>query len=155
MSLDLSTTITGIAINGFTAPTYVLAADQAPAQNARQAYVATLGGTQAGVTAHAVSDPFTITAYRPKNVVLPPRPNPISGTVGNAGYNSIRTLFRKGTKPLVGQNPQISTIDIKANIIAGAEVNDLANVAALYSAASAFLAREAANYLLASRTASI
>lgn len=155
MPIDLSTTLTGVVLNGFTAPTYLLAADQAPAQNARQAYVSTLGGTQTGVTAHSVSDPFTFTVYRPKNVVLPPRPNPISGTVGNAGYNVIRTLVRKGTKPLVGQNAQVSTIDIKASIIAGAEVYDLANVAALYSATAAYCTREAANLLLASRTGGI
>lgn len=155
MAIDLTTAVSGSVINGFSLPTYTLTADQPPSNNARQSLVSALGGTQTGVTAHTVSDPFTITVYRPKSVVLPPRPNPISGTVGPAGFNKTRTLIRKGTKPLVGQNPQVSSIDISLNVIAGAELNDSANVAALISAAIGMLSREAANYLVAARTGGI
>lgn len=155
MSLDLATTVTGAVIGGFTAPTYVLGADNAPNSNSRQAMVTGLGGTQTGVTSHTVTDPFTFTVVRPKNFISPPRANPVTGAVGTAGRNKTSLLFRKGTKPLVGQAAQVSDVKVDINIVAGAETNDAANVAALLSLAAAACQREAANILLAVKTGNI
>lgn len=66
MTINVTTPITGGAQTGFTAPTYTNAADLSPDINAKQYAVTGLGGTQAGVTAHAASSPFLITYYRPK-----------------------------------------------------------------------------------------
>jgi len=135
MAIDITTAITGAAITGLTTPGYTMTADQAPDTNSRQALVSTLTGTQTGVTVHSISDPFTLKVKRPKSLFTAPRANPITGAVGPAGLNKIQVQVRKGTKPLVGQNPQISNITVDCNIIAGAEVNDLPNVLALYSLA--------------------
>jgi len=61
MTWSPTTPVTGGAQTGFTAPTYTLSVDTAPDINGKQHAVTALGGTQAGVTSHSVSNPFTVT----------------------------------------------------------------------------------------------
>lgn len=156
MPIDITTTVTGLAIGGLTAPTYALTADTGPTINSRRSIVTALGGTQTGVRIHAPTDPFDITVSKPLRSLPVPRPNPISGVVPAAvGRNRYETRFRKGTLPLMGQSPQVSEIMIQENIVSGADVNDAANLAAMYSLAAAHLNREAANHLSKAKTGSI
>jgi hypothetical protein len=154
MALDITTSITGVVLNGFSAPTYTLALDTPPANNAKQSIVTALGGTQTGVRTHTPSDPFSITVSKPVIPVPYPKTN-LQGVVGKAGRNKYVMLIRKGTLPLTGQSPQVSDLRIETNVVSGADVNDKANLAALYSAGAALLNREAANLLVASTTGSI
>lgn len=146
MTINISTAVTGTVLNGFTTPGYTLAADTPPSPNAKQSIVSALTGTQTGVRAHSPSDPFSITVTKPLIAVPYPKAN-VNGFLGNAGRNKYTIYVRKGTIPLAGQNAQVSDLKIETNVVSGAEVNDKANLAALYSLASALLAREAAGLL--------
>lgn len=152
--LDLTTTITGTAVGGLTAPTFTLTTDQSPSNNSRQSIVTALGGTQTGVRTHSPSDPFSITVVKPVVPVSYPKAN-LQGVLGKAGRNKYSILVRKGTIPLVGQNPQISSVRIDFDVVSGAEVNDKANIAAMLSAAAAYGLRELANEYLMVTTGSI
>lgn len=144
MAISLAN-ITGIVLNGFTAPVYNMTVDTAPTGIQKQSVVSSLGGTQTGVRVHSPSDPFTVAVLKGATAVFP-KVN-LQGYLGRAGRNKYTLLLRKGTIPLVGQIPQISDMRIEVNVVSGAEVNDKANVAALFSAGAALLNREAANYM--------
>jgi len=154
MPVDISTAVTGTVLNGFTLPTYTLTTDQAPLVNARQSFVSALGGTQTSVRTHGASDPFTVTVIKPKSFLGLPKLGSLQGSLGPVGRNKTTINIRKGTIPLTGQNPQISELTIDSKIIAGSELNDTANLAAMYSLGSALLAREAANLFAAIKAGS-
>lgn len=146
MPLDITTAVTGVVIGGFTAPTYTLTQAVSPYINGRKSVVSAIGGTQTGVRTHAPSDPFTILATTP----IQPAPYPklsSNGTLGKVGRNKYTAAFQKGVIPLVGQSPQLADMRIESNIPSGAEVNDAANIAAMYSLSAAWCTREAANWL--------
>lgn len=152
--IDINTTITPTTvIGGFTTPTYVLTSDSPPMPNMRQSIVTALGGTQTGVRTHSPSDPFTITSSKPQYAVPYPKVA-LNGVLGKAGRNKMILSCRKGTIPLVGQAPQISDVQIISNIVSGAEVNDVANVAALWQCVISLAHREIANLLVGSKTGS-
>lgn len=153
MPLDITTTVTGLAIGGLTAPTYTLTADSAQ-NNSRQSIVTALGGTQTGVHTHSPSNPFSINVTKPQNAAAYPRLTSNGTKVGKTGRNRYTTLIRMGTVPIVGQPTEISDIRIEENIVSGAEVNDTANLAAMYSFAGAWFTREAANLLNRAKTGS-
>lgn len=153
--IDLTTTVTGVVLNGFTAPTYILTADNPPALNARQSLVTSLGGTQTSVRTHAPSDPFRITETKPLKTQALPKAHPVTGAIPVVGRNKYETVVVKGVIPMVGQNPQQMEIRVTELIPAGAEVNDQANIAAAYSLLAAHYTREAANHFLKAKTGSI
>lgn len=151
---DITTPITGVAISGLTSPTYTLAADMAPNNASRQSIVVALGGTQTGVRSHSPSDPFSFTVS--KNPIPAPYPKlGLNGLASKTGRNKITILVRKGTIPLAGQVPQVSDLRIETNVVSGAETNDKANLAALYSAGIALLQREKDNLFTGAQTGSI
>lgn len=133
MTVSLTTPVTGGAQTGFTAPTYTIAVDTPPDVNAKQWYVSALGGTQAGVTAHSISSPFTVTATRPKNYRSLGKPHPVTGLVSNVPMNTQKFLVRKGCVPLAGQPSKTAIGRCEVDIPAGADTADPANVRALYS----------------------
>lgn len=139
-------TLTGQAITGLTSPTYTLTADIAPdTANGKQVAVTALGGTQAGVTVHTVSSPFTMTASRPKSARLPV----INQAVLSASQfpvNQYGLLVRKGLTPLAGVSPRVGSIRITVEVPAGAETNDAANLNALFSAAIGALTNQAQGF---------
>jgi hypothetical protein len=130
MAFSLSSPVTGGAQTGFTSPTYTVAADQAPDVNGKQYVVTALGGTQAGVTAHATSSPFTVTGWRPKVSKALGVPNPVTGIVPNIPNNTFKLLVRKGTLPATGQQVRPMAFTCEFPIPAGSDANDAANVRA-------------------------
>jgi len=142
-SPDLSTT--GAAQTGFTSPTYSLAVDLAPDASSRQYVVTTLSGTQTGVRVSSNGDPFTHTVRKSPYRALP-TPNPVTGAYGNIPKNRVEILTRKGVK--VDSAGKIETMNLRliAEVPAGSEVNDPANIRAAVSAMLGLLAEEAQDY---------
>lgn len=134
MSIALTSPVAGSAQTGFSAPTYTIAVDVAPDINGKQYAVTALGGTQAGVTTHTVSSPFTITYTRPK--VLKSLPGiGLNGQYGSIPNNTNKVLIRKGVTPAVGQPAKVMQVAITMDVPAGSETYDSANVKAAISAA--------------------
>lgn len=129
MSWSLTTPITGSAQAGFTSPTYIIVLDTYPGVNGKQYAVTALGGTQAGVRVHSVSDPFTVSGGRPTSLRSLPAMN------GNGGYSSVpRNVYfqsvRKGVNIAANQPPQTATWNYRCDIPAGADAYDSANIRA-------------------------
>lgn len=144
MPWSISTPVTGAPQTGFTSPTYNLSADTYPGVNGKQHAVTALGGTQAGVRTHSVSDPFTISAGRPTSLRSLPAMN------GNGGYSSVprNTYFvitRKGVNIAASQPPVTSLISTKFEIPAGADAYDPSNVRAAESLHIGALWQQSAN----------
>lgn len=133
MSISLSGTITGGTMSQFTTPGYTVTSDTAPDINGKQFAVTALTGTQTGVRTHSVSDPFTITFFRPKNPKALPTPNPITGKYGPVPRNTHGCVVRKGVNYAANQAPDIAVFRGSWDIPAGADAYDSVNVRALAS----------------------
>lgn len=133
MTWNPSSPVTGAAQTGFTSPTYTLTQDVAPDVNGKQHAVTTIGGTQTGVRTHSVSDPFTLTATRPKNPRVLPTPNPVTGKYGSIPRNSYTFLVRKGVNYAANQAPDLMIARLSIDVPAGADAYDAANVRAALS----------------------
>jgi len=144
MTWSLTSPITGGAQTGFTTPTYTFQADTAPDTNGKQVAVTTLGGTQAGVTGHTGSSPFTITFVKPKVFKTLGQPNPVTGLVSSVPKNQYKLILRKGVTPLAGQPFSTMNITVTMDVPAGAETEDPANVRAAVSAAIGALTQQSA-----------
>jgi hypothetical protein len=105
----------------------------APDDNGKQVAVTALGGTQAGVTPHSVSSPFTVTIIRPRNFKALGQVNPTTGTLPSVPRNSWKIIVRKGVVPLAGQNPTLLIIKCELDVPAGADVADAPNIRAAIS----------------------
>jgi hypothetical protein len=141
-SPDASTT--GGAQTGFTSPTYTLSADLGPSPNARQYAVTALGGTQAGVTAHSVSKPFTATFVKPANPRVLPPANPVSGLRGSIPTNQYKLIIRKGGDVASGV-PSVAIARLTIDIPAGMDSYSPAEVRALCSFLVGILDEESAD----------
>lgn len=144
MSFALTSPITGAAQTGFTSPTYTHVTDSAPDVTGKQVAVTALGGTQAGVTTHSMSSPFTLTFFRPKAFRFLGKPNPTTGLIKDVPRNSFKLITRKGVTTLTGQpfaNMQITTV---IDIPAGSDTADAANIRAALSAHLGAVAQQAA-----------
>jgi len=144
MTWNPTTPITGAAQTGFTTPTYTIASDVAPDVNGKQHAVTALGGTQAGVTAHSIQSPFTVTFVRPRVFKYLGKTNPVTGLLPNVPKNTWKILIRKGVTPLAGQPASIMNITITCDIPAGADTADAANIRAAFSAAIGALSQQSA-----------
>lgn len=133
MSISLTSPVTGAAQTGFTSPTYTHAVDVAPDVNGKQYAVTALGGTQAGVIAHSVSAPFTITFWKPKVNKILGTPNPVTGVIGTVGRNVYKVIVRKGVLPLSGQPYQNLLANLSLEIPAGSDTADAPNIRAALS----------------------
>lgn len=134
MTIALTTPITGSAQSGFTAPTYILTADTASDVNGKQWAVTAVGGTQAGVTPHTASSPFTWTYWRPKLYRVLGKPNPVTGLITNVPKNIHRVNVIKGMSVAPNQPVQLGYIKAEIGIPSGAESYDAPNVRAMLSA---------------------
>lgn len=116
MAFTLTSPVTGGAQTGLTSPTYTLVADQPPVAHSKQYTVSALGGTQTGVEVHSLSQPFTITMFRPAVPKTIGVPNPVTGVIGNIPRNVSKIVTRKGVYPAVNQssNPFVITTSIDA-----------------------------------------
>jgi hypothetical protein len=130
-SPDSSTT--GGTVTGLTTPTYGIVADLAPEQNGVQHAVTSLGGTQTNVRTHSVSDPFTVTFYKPKNPKALPSPNPVTGRYGAIPKNTFGLIIRKGVNYAANQAPDIATVRCEFSIPAGSDSYDSVNLKAMVS----------------------
>jgi len=133
MAYNLTSPVTGGAQTGFTSPTYTVVADQAPDINAKAWYVSALGGTQTNVRIHAISDPFTLTMWRPKVPKTLASPNPVTGRYAMPGSNVYSQVVRKGMNYAVNQAPVVGLGTISFSVPAGCDAYDPANVRALVS----------------------
>lgn len=144
MTWALTSPITGGAQTGFTAPTYTHGADTAPDVNGKQVAVSALGGTQAGVTVHSVSSPFTVTMIKPKAFKSLAAVIPNTGLLPSVPKNSWKIIVRKGVTPLAGQPASIMLIKIDIDVPAGADTADAPNIRAAISAAIGALNQQSA-----------
>jgi hypothetical protein len=144
MAFTLTSPITGGAQTGFTAPTYTHGADVAPDVNGKQVAVSALGGTQAGVTVHSVSSPFTLTIVRPKSFKSLAPVVPGTGLLPSVPKNSWKFIVRKGVTPLAGQPASVMLIKVELDIPAGADTADAPNIRAAISAAIGALNQQSA-----------
>lgn len=134
MSIAIPGSITGAAQTGFTSPAYTTSVDTPPDVNSKQSAVTALSGTQAGVDAHSVSKPFTITVTRPRQLLSLGKPNPVTGLVASVPRNTYKVLTRKGVLPLSGQPNAVMIIRTEIEVPAGADTADSANIRAALSA---------------------
>jgi hypothetical protein len=146
MTWSPDSSITGGAQNGLTSPTYGIVADLAPEQNGVQHAVTTIGGTQAGVRSHTVSDPFTATFYKPKSPKALPNPNPVTGRYGAVPKNTFGLIIRKGVNYAANQAPDILTMRLSIDVPAGADAYDAANIRAACSLLVGILSEESADF---------
>lgn len=134
MAISIPATITGGAQTGLTSPTYTTTVDTPPDINSKQSAITALGGTQAGVDAHSVNRPFTVTVSRPKQFNALGKPNPATGLITSVPFNTYKVLVRKGVTPLAGQPSQVALLKLELSIPAGADIADANNIRAAVSA---------------------
>lgn len=132
MTMSIPGAITGATVPGFTAPVYNLIADTAPDNNAKQSAVLSLGGTQAGVSVHSVSSPFTLSVFRPKVLQGLGKPDPATGLV-RVPSNTYKVLTRKGVVPAASQPAKPMILRTEVDVPAGADTYDIANIKAAIS----------------------
>lgn len=132
MAFNPASPVTGGAQTGLTAPTYTLTADTPPDVNAKQWAVSALGGTQAGVSAHSASSPFTLSMFRPK-VLKTLKPVNSQNVLPDVPYNTYKVITRKGVIPLAGQAARTLTIHTVIEQPAGSDVADAASIRAALS----------------------
>lgn len=140
-----SSPVTGAAQTGLTSPTYTLTSMTAPDVNGSQHAVSALGGTQTGVTTNGVSSPFTVTFWRPKAFKNLKVLNPVTGQLDAVPRNIWKIIVRKGVTPLAGQSTVNAQISVIAEIPAGADSADSANVRAMLSLTAGILSQQSAN----------
>lgn len=132
MAITLST-ITGAAQTGFTSPTYTPTADQAPSVFTKQWYIGAIGGTQAGVTTHSISNPFITAVTRPASLATLPTPNPLTGVYPRIPKNLWKVVSVKGM-PVSSTAPiQRGVMRTEISIPAGADTYSPAEIRALLS----------------------
>jgi hypothetical protein len=134
MPITIPSPITGAAQTGFTSPTYTNVTDVAPGNNGKQVAVTALGGTQVGVNAHSVSNPFTLSVFRPAVLKTLPQANPITGVIKSIPNNTYKLITRKGVLPALNQSAIVVPIVTTIPIPAGADTYDAANIRAAISA---------------------
>lgn len=144
MSVNLTSPLTGGAQTGFTTPTYTHQVDVAPDVNGKQVAITALGGTQAGVTVHSQSSPFTANYVRPKAFKALGKPNPVTGLLPSVPHNKHVLIVRKGVLPLAGQPYAVMTIRCEMDIPAGADTADPANIRACISVLVGYLNQQSA-----------
>lgn len=137
-------TATGGAQLGLTTPTYTYTTDVAPAANARQYVVTTLGGTQTGVRTHTAGDPFSLRVTRQPYKALPAKLQ--NGMyAGNVPLNKTEWLLKKGLKIDSSGTIRAGYWRVSAEIPAGAESNDDINIQAMTSFIIGILSEESAD----------
>lgn len=139
-----SSPVTGTAQTGLTSPTYTLTADTAPSSNGKQYAITALGGTQTGVEAHAVSQPFTVTMFRPQTFKSLDPVDPVTGQLKSVGRNVYKVLTRKGVYPLSGQAAVVAMVETLIHVPAGADMADPESVRAMLSAHIGVLSAQSA-----------
>jgi len=131
-SLDLSA-LTGGAQTGFTSPTYDSTLATAPSSNGVLWIVSAKGGTQANVRMHTISDPFSLLVQIPSQYKVLPNANPVTGVRGAIPRNTLFLKLTKGVQIAANYSPVPMVIRITADIPAGSDAYDAANIRAAWS----------------------
>lgn len=146
MTVSVSSPVTGAAQTGLTSPTYTIAVDSAPANEAKQWTVSAIGGTQTGVNPHSISVPFTLTFWRPRIYKM------IQWVAGLAGVqaksiprNVHKFIVRKGVN-CAASVPSLMVITVEVSVPANAETYDPANCRAAASLAIGTLSQVSAGW---------
>lgn len=129
-----SSPVTGLAQTGLTTPTYTITVDTAPSASGKQYAVTALGGTQTGVVAHSVSQPFTVTMFRPQTFKSLDPVDPVTGQLRSVSRNVYKVLTRKGVLPLAGQSPVVAMVETVIHVPAGSDTADPTSLRAMLSA---------------------
>lgn len=146
MAITITSPITGAAQTGFTSPTYTHVVDTAPSSLGKQVAVTAVGGTQAGVTTHSGSSPFTITVWKPAQFKQLGKANPVTGVIANVPRNVYKFVTRKGVLPLAGQAYQTMVVTTTMEVVAGSDIADAPNVRAALSAHFGAIAQQSAGF---------
>lgn len=133
MSISLSGVMTGAAVAGLTSPTYTLTVDVSPEQNGKQSVVTAIGGTQTGVLAHSIGNPFTVAFFRPKVLKTLGGANPVTGVISPIARNKFKWIFRKGVLPYSEAPALPAVCRVELDVPAGADFTDPNNLRALIS----------------------
>ena len=145
MAISVSSPITGGAQTGFTSPTYTVSLDSSPS-NCKQWTVTAAGGTQAGVTVHSISAPFTISYWRP---LIYKFLQWITTALGVQPKSIPRNVHKLIVRKSVGLSASVSSIavgTVELSIPAGAETFDPANCRAMLSALIGVLNQQSAGW---------
>lgn len=144
--ITIPTSLTGGAQTGFTTPGYTTSVDTPPDVNSKQVAVTALTGTQAGVDAHSVSRPFTLTVTKPRQFAALGKPNPATGLISSVPRNKHKFVTRKGVLPLAGQPDQVLIIRTEIEVPAGTDTADAPNIRAALSAHIGLLSNQSAGF---------
>jgi len=146
MTWSPDSSITGGAQTNLTTPTYTIGSDLPPDSNSRQYVVTALGGTQTDVRTSTAGDPFTATIRKDGTYRTLPAKNPVNGSYGNIPKNKVEVLVRKGVKVDSSGTIQVLNLRVIAEVPAGSELSDPANIRAAASFAIGLLSEESADY---------
>jgi len=144
MSFAPTSPVTGAAQTGFTAPTFTLTADIAPANNAKQFAVTAIGGTVTGADVHSVSKPFTHTFFKPAKLATLPQANVVSGVIKNVGMNRYKLVTRKGASPAANQIPATILVTTVIEVPAGVDTFEPEEIRAALSSHIGILSQQSA-----------
>lgn len=133
MAFSLTSPVTGLAQTGLTSPTYTLTVDSPPVSNSKQWAISALGGTQTGVEAHALSQPFTVAMFKPAVPKTLGIPNPATGVISNIPRNVSKIVVRKGVYPAANQAAVNAIFTLTCDVPAGADVYDAESIRAALS----------------------
>lgn len=146
MAITLSGVITGGTVTGLTSPTYTLSVDTAPEQNGKQSVVTTIGGTQTGVLAHSIGNPFTVSFYRPKVLKTLGGANPVTGVISPIARNKFKWIFRKGVLPYTESPAYPAVCRVELDVPAGADFTDPNSMRALISLIAGVLSNQCSGW---------
>jgi len=127
MPINLTTATLASTTQSVAAATYSFSADLPLDNRSKVAVVSTLGGTQTGVTTHAVGSPKQMIFKKPADFKLPSAYNSASGTYGKVPKNTHRIIFRGAAKVAANQWESLP-INLDIGVPAGAPTFDRANV---------------------------
>jgi len=132
MTISLSN-ITGSAQTGLTTPGYTVVADSPPpGTRGKQYAVSALTGTQTGVEANTIGNPFTFTYIGPTSPKGSPAISTVSGQPMSVPRNTHKVIVRKGVEVVTGyRSPLNATVTF--DIPAGAEIKDPESIRAMLS----------------------
>jgi hypothetical protein len=144
MTWSPDSSITGGAQTDLTSPTYTLASDTPPSANAKQHAVTALGGTQTGATANSISNPFTVSLFKPAALKQLPAASAVTGLRGSIPNNSWKLIIRKGGNAASGV-PVVAFCRLTIDVPAGMDSYNSAEVRAMLSFLVGILTEESAD----------
>lgn len=133
MPFSPDSSITGGTQTGLTSPTYTLVSDAVGAGGQRQYAVSALGGTQTNVRANSLSDPFTVTFFKPAAPKGLPPQNPNTLRYPSIPINTYGMLIRKGVRVDSSNTLAVARVRVNFDVPAGSDVSDAINIRAMIS----------------------